>query len=245
VKIVAIVQARMGSTRLPGKVMRDLCGMPVLAHVIRALEAVPRIDEIVVATTTHAKDDVVAQCAANHGATVFRGSEDDVLDRYFQAAREAGADIVLRITADCPFLDAELIDVMIGRSLEAFGNVDYLSNSLERTFPRGFDADVIKFSALERAWREARSAGEREHVTPYIIRHPEIFRLVGHTRPRDASEYRLTLDTEDDWLLIDAVCKALQCGKRRPSGEELIAFLEARPDIAALNAHVEQKKVGQ
>ena len=244
-KVVGIIQARMGSTRLPGKVMLELCGMPVLAHVIRAVHAIKRVDEVVVATTQNPADEVIAACAKKYGTSVFRGSEDDVLDRYYQAAKHAAAGVVLRVTSDCPFLDADLISMMISDFLAISDNrrLDYMSNTLVRSFPRGFDAELMTFTALQRAWCEAKSVAEREHVTAYIYRRPDIFRLCGHRGARDLSKYRLTLDTEEDWRVIQAVGTALESGRSRPTANDLIRFLDTRPDIALLNAHVEQKKL--
>lgn len=243
-KVVAIIQARMGSTRLPGKVMRDLCGMPVLAHVIARARAVPGVNEVVVATTEDPDDTIIEQAARLHSATAFRGSETDVLDRYYRAASHVGADIVIRITSDCPLFDPVLVGVMIDRfrvELGAQVPADYLSNTMTRSYPRGFDAEVFTFASLARAWREAAAPSEREHVTPYLYRHPEIFRLVGYVGARDLSHYRLTLDTDDDWRLLHAVCFALGCGSRIVRAEELIGFLDKHPEIAQLNAHVQQK----
>lgn len=247
-RVVAIIQARMGSSRLPGKVMKSLGGKPVLAHVIERVRAVPQLDEIVVATTVQAEDDVIASAAGTLGTRVFRGSEQDVLDRYYQAARTARAGTVVRITSDCPFLDPVLVGAMVERFISAQRDdargPDYMSNTLSRSYPRGFDAEVFAFSALERAWREAAAPAEREHVTPYIYGHPELFKLAEHVGPVDLSKYRLTLDTDDDWRLLLTLCNALECGKRMLASDELIAFFEAHPEVARLNAHVQQNTVG-
>jgi spore coat polysaccharide biosynthesis protein SpsF len=241
--VAAIIQARMGSARLPGKVMFDLCGHSVLAHVVRRIQAAQGIGTVVVATTTLAADDAVAAEAERRGARVYRGSEHDVLSRYYEAGRREGADVVVRITADCPLIDPELVGSMVARfvSLKERNRVDYLSNTLERSFPRGLDAEVFSMAALERAWREAASAAEREHVTPYLYRHPELFRLGNHVDAHDRSRLRLTLDTPEDWAVIHAVVEALGGGSRIVSAHEVVQFLESHPQIAALNAAVEQK----
>jgi spore coat polysaccharide biosynthesis protein SpsF len=242
---VAIIQARMGSTRLPGKVLLDLCGRSVLAHVVARAQAARHIDRVVVATTLLAADNAVVAEAERCGAGVHRGSEHDVLARYYEAATRERADTVVRITADCPLIDPELVDAMLARFSAAQGSapVDYLSNTLERSFPRGLDAEIFSMAALTRAWREALAAEEREHVTPYIHRHPELFRLENHSGPDDRSGVRLTLDTPEDWAVIHAVVEALGGGARIIPTREVLQFLAGHPEIAALNAAVGQKAV--
>lgn len=237
---VAVIQARMGSTRLPGKVLLPLGGATVLGQVIRRVRACPGLDAVVVATTGRAADDPVAAEAARHGAGVFRGSEDDVLARYHEAARAAGAQTVVRVTADCPLFDPAVLAAMLVRWRRA-QPLDYLSNSLERTYPRGLDAEVFGFAALERAHREARRPWEREHVTPYLYGHPERFRLAQCRGGRDLSAHRWTLDTPEDWELIRRIYDALGADGALFSTDAVLALLAAHPDWPALNAHVEQK----
>jgi len=239
-KIVGIIQARMGSTRLPGKVMRDLCGQTVLAHVVRRVAAARNVARTVVATTTLERDDVVAAEARRLGAGVFRGSEEDVLSRYYEAARAERADVVVRVTGDCPLVDPELIAAMADRFL-ALQNLDYLSNALTRTYPRGFDTEVFSMKALEGAWREATTPAEREHVTPFMYRHPERFRLENFAAVHDRSRYRLTLDTPADWEVIEKLVRALGGGSRIIPAAEVIDYLDRHPDVANLNAGVEQR----
>jgi spore coat polysaccharide biosynthesis protein SpsF len=236
----AIIQARMGSTRLPGKVLRKLGTRSVLAQTVRRVRAAGVADVLVVATTLLPADGAVAAEAAACGAAVYRGSEDDVLDRYYQAAREARADVVVRVTSDCPLYDGALLAAMHRRFTEPGGAVDYLSNALERTYPRGLDTEIFTFAALARAHREAADPAEREHVTPYLYRHPALFHLASHTGTPDRSNLRWTLDTEEDWAFLTAVVAALgdDC-----TTEEVVALLVRRPELVALNAHVEQKKV--
>jgi spore coat polysaccharide biosynthesis protein SpsF len=224
-KVVAIIQARMGSTRLPGKVLLTLCGKSVLAHVIGRAKAAPGIDEVVVATTTLRADDAVAAEAERAGACIHRGSESDVLSRYHGAAKETHADTVVRLTADCPMLDPELVGVLVRKFVDRKGRIDYLSNTLVRTYPRGLDAEVFSMAALERAWREATLPDEREHVTPYIYRHPETFRLENHAAARDDSDLRITLDTPEDWIVIQRVSEALGGGARIAPTAEVLQFL--------------------
>jgi len=229
----------MGSTRLPGKVLLDLCGKSVLGHVISRLKTVPNINRVVVATTTQPSDGVVEAEAQRHGALAFRGSEHDVLSRYYEAAREQQADVVIRITSDCPLIDPQLVQHMVARFLAE--RVDYLSNGLKRTYPRGMDTEVFTMAALERAHGEAKTPAEREHVTPYLYRHPELFRLADQLAAKDHSRYRLTLDTPEDWQLIQAVVKALGASA---SLQQVVDYLDRHPEVAAINAAVEQKALG-
>jgi spore coat polysaccharide biosynthesis protein SpsF len=241
------MQARMGSTRLPGKVMMDLCGKTVLEHDLLRLHAARRLDTIVVATTIHPRDDRIAAEARRCGAGVFRGSEEDVLARYYHAAIENRAEVVVRITSDCPLFDPALLDAMLDRFFETRQEerpLDYLSNTFgRRTFPRGLDAEIFTFAALERAFNEARQDYEREHVTPYLHQHPEIFRLDGFCGETDNSHYRWTLDTKEDLELIRSAYRALYREGEIFSTRQALELMATKPQLAALNAHVEQKKL--
>jgi spore coat polysaccharide biosynthesis protein SpsF len=246
VTIAAIIQARMGSTRLPGKVLRPLCGKTILAHVIDRVRASQTIDEIVVATTDRPADDAIAALVPAFGATLFRGSEEDVLSRLYFAGRAAKADTIVRITADCPLFDGTLLRAMI----EAFTSqrrrgerIDYLSNTINRTYPRGLDAEIIDIAALERAHREAKQPPEREHVTPYIYGHPEWFALRSYTATPDLSQLRWTLDTEEDWHLIEAIYAALYRADRLFGTQDILDLIARQPELVALNAHIVQKAV--
>jgi spore coat polysaccharide biosynthesis protein SpsF len=236
---VAIIQARMGSTRLPGKVLLDLGGKSVLGHVISRIRAVANVNQVVVATTVQAADEAIVREARRHGALSYRGSEQDVLARYYEAAREQKAEAVVRITSDCPLIDSQLVEHMVARFLAE--EVDYLSNAMKRTYPRGMDTEVFSMAGLEQAFREAKTPAEREHVTPYFYRHPELFRLADHLAAKDHSRYRLTLDTPEDWQLIQAVVTALGVDA---SLQQVVDYLDRHPAVAALNAGVEQKALG-
>ncbi len=239
-KVVAIVQARMGSTRLPGKVLMELGGETVLGRVVRRLRQAALVDEIVVATTSSAADDVIVRECEWLDVVAFRGSENDVLDRYYRAASGRGAEAIVRITSDCPLIDPELVNETIRLFRDADG--DYASNVFPRTYPRGLDTEVFSAPALERAWREADEPYQREHVTPYFYEHPERFRLLSLRGQTDYSHYRWTLDTAEDLDLLRAIYARL--GKREDfSWREAIEVIKREPDLAELNSHVLQKEM--
>ena len=244
-RTVAIIQARMGSTRLPGKVMRTLCGDTVLAHVVSRVKACSLVDEIVIATTVSTSDDVIATEAEKRNVRFYRGSEENVLERYYLAAKQYSADIVIRVTSDCPLLDPSILSSMLEEFVSkqsAVVSIDYLSNSLVRTYPRGLDVEIFTFTALERAYLEATQHHEKEHVTPYIYQHPEIFTVQDYIGGVVLSSYRWTLDTEEDFRLIDEVYSALYSEGRIFKMDEIMALMEERPELKGINAHIEQKQ---
>ncbi len=237
-EIAAIVQARMGSTRLPGKVLMDLGGQTVLARVIRRLGRATRISGVAIATTTMSGDDAIERECEHLRVRCFRGSEDDVLDRYYRAAKEFRGAAIVRVTADCPLIDPEIVD----RTIEVFvrEGADYANNTNPRTFPRGLDAEVFTFDALERAWSEARRPYEREHVTPYLYEHTELFRLASLQNPVNHSRHRWTLDTEEDLELIRQLYSRLD--NRDDFGwEDALAVVEREPELAEINSNILQK----
>lgn len=239
-KIVAIIQARMGSTRLPGKVLMDLAGDTALARVVSRVRRCRLVNEVIVATSTHAADDVIEEECRRLRCAAFRGSEQDVLDRYYRAAQQADAEVVVRITSDCPLIDPEVSD----RTIEAFikAGTDYASNSLERTYPRGLDTEVMTFAALELAWREATQAHQREHVTPFLYQHPERFKLLSVKGDRDYSQHRWTLDTPEDLRLLQTICA--RCGGREDfTWRDVLELVEKEPPLAEINRHIVQKAV--
>lgn len=231
-KTVAIVQARMGSSRLPGKVLADLAGETMLGRVIARLRAARRIDDIVIATTVSAKDDAVCREAARHRAGVFRGSQTDVLARYLGAARIFRADVVVRVTSDCPLLDPEVVD----RVVAALDGADYASNTHTRTFPRGLDVEALHADTLERIGRLGTSPAAREHVTAFVMEQPRLFQIHQVVAETDDSDLRWTVDTEDDLELV----RRLYAHPMLPY-RELVAHVRAEPALAAINAHVGQK----
>ncbi|WP_067072652.1 cytidylyltransferase domain-containing protein [Methanoculleus horonobensis] len=240
--VVAIVQARMGSTRLPGKVMKDLLGKPVLTRAINRIRRAKCIDEVVIATTIKPEDDAIAALCEGEGWQCFRGSENDLLDRYYRAAQAFNADVVVRITSDCPMIDPEVIDKVIGEFLSLRETIDYASNTLSpRTFPRGLDVEVMTFEALEHAWREDNDPALREHVTPYIYQNPEIFRLHQAANEVDLSHHRWTLDTPEDLALIRAVYSHF--GNDRFTWMDAIEYLDQHPEIMEINSDIKQKTI--
>jgi len=241
-KVVAIIQARMGSTRLPGKVLLDLAGEPMLARDMNRLLRAEMLDEIVVATTVESKDDVIVDLCQERGWLCFRGSEEDVLDRYYRAAKAYHADVVVRITSDCPLIEPQVVDRVVQAFLERQPKVDYVSNTApRRTFPRGLDTEVMRFNALERAWREDDDLAWREHVTPYIRRHPELFQTYGILNDEDLSAMRWTVDTPEDLAFVRRIYGYF--GHDRFSWREVLALLEANPGWLSINRGIEQKTI--
>ena len=239
--VVAIVQARTGSTRLPGKVLLPLGDRPILSHVVARTARARHVDRVVVATTVDPADDPIVELAGREGWLVQRGSVDDVLDRYMTATRAVDADVVVRITSDCPLIDPGVIDVVIDAFL-ANDQPDYASNTLEpRTYPRGLDVEVIDRLALARAWREDRDGAWREHVTPYLYRHRERFRLVAVRSEVDHSDQRWVVDTPEDYELIRRIVAAL--GSDDFGWHDVLALMDEHPDWLALNRSVRQKTV--
>lgn len=243
VNTVAIVQARMTSTRLPGKVLMDICGKPALAHVIERLKRVPEIDAIVVATTTGHRDDAVHALARDLGVDGFRGDETDVLGRFAGAARAARADIVVRVTGDCPLLDPSVVGRVIAE--RANSGADYASNTLRRGYPIGMDAEAFLATALHAADQEALAEDEREHVTPFVYRHGERFHLENVAAPPDLKrpDLRLTLDTAEDLDLIRAVFDALYPQNPTFTLADVLALIDARPELAEINRNVRHRWV--
>jgi spore coat polysaccharide biosynthesis protein SpsF len=234
----AIIQARMSSTRLPGKVLLDLAGEPMLARVVERTRRARTIDRVIVATTVESEDEPIVELCRSRGWTVSRGSRDDVLDRYYQAAVADGADPIVRITSDCPLIAPEIIDTVVKR---LDGTIDYASNiNPRRTFPRGLDVEVFTFAALSAAWRDDREATGREHVTPFLYRHPERFRiaLVESEKP-EAACHRWSVDTPEDYELMRRIYSHF--GRREFNWLDVLDLLDQHPDWCEMNRHVEQK----
>jgi spore coat polysaccharide biosynthesis protein SpsF len=231
-RTVCIVQARMSSTRLPGKVLLPLAGREVLGHVVDRLRHCRTLDQIVVATSDHLSDVVLHDWCVAHAVPVFRGSLDDVLDRYCQCARQHQAEAVVRITADCPAIDPTVVDEVV----EGFLSGPYDLFDLRGEFPDGLDCAVFSRAALERAWREAILKSEREHVGPYVVNHPELFRVGSLEGFKGLAQHRWTLDDPRDLAFLQAVFERLH----RPEGppfttQELLDLLAREPALFAIN----------
>lgn len=239
-KTVAIIQARMGSTRLPGKVLRDLAGKPVLAHVVARCQRATLLDQVVVATTDQPDDDAIVSLCKQHDWSNFRGSQDDVLDRYYQAAQHYKADVVARITSDCPLIDPEVIDQVV-QAFQA-NDCDYASNTLPpRNYPRGLDVEVFSFDTLSNAWQEDKDPAWREHVTPYIYRHPEIFTLHVVTNDIDYSHMRWTVDTPEDLAFVQKIYESFH--GHDFSWRDVLHLLNQHPEWLEINRNIQQKEV--
>src|SRR4051794_16891556 len=239
---VVIVQARMTSQRLPGKVLMDVAGRPMLEQELRRLARCERADELVLAGTTNPNDDALVELARRLGIRWFRGSEHDVLGRYAGAAREAGADLVVRVTSDCPLIDPVEVDAVID-ALEARRTwCDYASNRLEPHLPRGLDTEALWRDALDRTDRLAVSAPAREHVTWFCYaERPDLFALHSVLRPFDAADLRWTVDTPEDLELIRRLYADLDLADRDTPAAAIVEHVRRHPEVAAINAHIAQK----
>ncbi len=243
-RVVAIVQARMGSTRLPGKVLRSLCGQPLIAHVIDRALRIPGVDRVQVAVPERDADDrLVEYLETRPEIGVTRGPEDDVLRRFAQAAKASGAQVVVRITADCPLLSPAVSQRVLTQYLEHREDCDYASNTLVRTYPRGLDTEVFSAPVLQAADREAVRPSDREHVTTFIWRQPERFRLLPVTDATDRSHHRWTVDTREDFEMVERIYGELLEHDPLFDYPEVIACLRRHPDWSQLNRDVRQKPV--
>lgn len=239
-RTIAIIQTRMGSSRLPGKVLRDLAGDTMLARVVQRVRAARTIDEVVIATTEAELDDAVVREATRLNCGVYRGSETDVLSRYVGAARAFHAGCVVRMTSDCPLLDPQVIDAVVC----ALGpGLDYTSNTHDRTFPRGLDVEAFHRDTLERIGRLAVSESAREHVTSFVLERPDLFTARQVRAATDDSDLRWTVDAPDDLALVRTLYDLMDLPARPRPYQELVALVRARPELVAINAHVVQRSV--
>jgi spore coat polysaccharide biosynthesis protein SpsF len=244
-KTVIIVQARMTSTRLPGKVMKPVLGKPLLQYQIERLQRVKLADETVIATTTNKTDEPIIDLCNTLSVAHFCGSEEDVLARYYDAATKHQADAVIRVTSDCPLIDPQVINQVIDYYLQNQSNYDYVSNSIKRTYPRGMDTEVFSFSVLQQAFLEATAPPDREHVTPFIHRQPERYHLGHVTYIEDCSHYRWTVDTPEDFELIQKIIQAVYPTQPSFTLEDCLRWLRKYPDWYFINSHIEQKNYGE
>ncbi|MGZ3633053.1 MAG: cytidylyltransferase domain-containing protein [Parachlamydiaceae bacterium] len=241
-KVVAIIQARQGSTRLPQKSMMPILGKPLLGYVIEQVSRAQSVQNVVVATTALPMDDAIQAYCTEQDVPCFRGPVEDVLERYLKAAEMFQADVVVRITGDCPLIDPALIDLVVSRYLESYPISDYASNVMNRTYPRGMDVEVFSFKALNQAAEDATAKGEREHVTLYLYSHPELFSLISVEGSVDDSHYRLTVDTQEDFVLIKKIIEHLYPQNPHFTLKQILEVLAQHPGWKKMNAHIEQKK---
>lgn len=230
---IAIIQARISSTRLPGKVLLTLADKTVIEQVISRVSQAKKIDKIILATTTRKEDNALEQICLKAGIDCFRGSENDVLDRYFQAAKKFGGKNIIRITGDCPLIDPVVIDKVI--DLYEVGGVDYATNVMPPTFPDGLDTEIFSFSALEKVWREANLASQREHVTVYLWQNPQIFRQRHLKNKIDLSARRWVLDNPEDYEFMKQVFAKLYFLKPDFGMNDLLEFFAENPEIEKIN----------
>jgi spore coat polysaccharide biosynthesis protein SpsF len=241
--LIAIIQARMGSTRLPGKVMKSLFGKPMLEYIIKRVQAAKMVDQIVIATTTESDDNIINDFAKKYNIECYRGSSEDVLDRYYQAAKAYDADVIIRITADDPLKDPRIIDEILLEYINASGKYDYVSNTIIPTYPIGLDVEVFSFQAIRKAWNESEGQFYREHVTPYIWNNSNIFNLknIEH-KGENLSTLRWTVDTQKDFEFVETIYRYLYDENEIFLMEDILKLLKQHPEIQNINKDVSQKQ---
>jgi spore coat polysaccharide biosynthesis protein SpsF len=240
-KVAAIIQARMNSTRLPGKILFKVLDTTLLAFQIERVRRVSLIDEIIIATTTNAVDEPIVDLCRKLGVAYYRGSELDVLTRYYEAATIFKADIIVRLTSDCPVIDPFTVDRVISHFLFQSASVDYVSNILKRSYPRGMDTEVFSIQALRIAHQQATQMHDREHVTPYIFTNPERFRLRSIEYLSNECHHRWILDTSEDFQLLSRIIETLYPSKPNFTLEDMLVLLKEHPEWSKINAYIQQK----
>lgn len=236
-KVAAIIQARCGSIRFPNKVFADICGNPLIWHVAHRLKFAETVNEIVLATTTNPLDDKLSDWGVNHGITVFRGSENNVLNRYYEAAQFVNADIIVRITADDPFKEPIIIDRAVRKLIEE--QADFVCNNCPPSYPEGLDVEVVTKTALEIAEHQSESPFEREHVTQYFYHHPSSFKILNINNVENLSNLRWTIDTKVDFLMVQEVYSRLYNADASIFHmDDILKLLKQYPEISKMNADV-------
>jgi len=240
---IATIEARMTSSRLPGKIMLPLCGKPLLERLVERARQSRWLDDVVVATTTNPADDAVEQWARKAGVSIFRGSEEDVLLRVLEAAKAFRADVIVELTGDCPLLDPAIIDQLM--DIYVSSDYDYVSNVLERTYPRGLDTQVFSTAVLTQVDKITRDPADRENVSLYIYEHPERYKLSGLKAPAElyGPNIRICVDRPEDYTVVKRIYGALYPKKPGFDSYDIMRFLKENPDVARMNAHVAQKAV--
>ncbi|MFD2046674.1 cytidylyltransferase domain-containing protein [Ornithinibacillus salinisoli] len=241
-KVVAIIQARMGSSRLPGKVLKQVLGKELLTYQLERVSRSKYMSDVIVATTNNNRDKEIVSLCKSLDILYYTGPEEDVLKRYYMAAQHVNADVVIRLTGDCPIIDPELIDRITETYLLHNPKYQLVTNTLERTFPRGMDIEVFSLQVLKEAHKQAVSKPDREHVTRYIVNHPESFSLLNVSNSRNDSHYRWTVDTMEDFILIKKIIESLYPQNRNFTMEDTINLLAEYPEWQLINKHVQQKK---
>ncbi len=240
-KIVAMIQCRMGSTRLPGKVMKRILGRPVICLMLERVKRTKSLDEIVLLTTQNKADDIFFDIADVEKIHLYRGDECDVLDRYYQAALIHKPDTIIRLTGDCPLYEPAIVDQMV-QSFRSSQPCDYLASGLKPLLPNGMDAEMFSFDALKMAWQNARLDYQREHVTPWIYENPGKFCVRAFEFPLSLSHLRLTLDTAEDFEVIRTIYEALYPNNPAFNLAEILEYLDQHPSIVKLNAHLSRNQ---
>lgn len=242
-KTIIIDQARMTSTRLPGKVMKEVLGKPLLEYQIERLKRANEADELVIATTTNNTDQPIVELCERLGVAYYCGSEEDIISRYYEAATEFGADVVVRVTSDCPLIDPAVVDKVIKHYKDNWDKYDYVSNTLTRTYPRGMDTEVFSYKVLQEVYYNAQEQPEREHVTPYICWHPERYKLDNVSHHENQSHHRWTVDTPEDFELIKLILQDLYPVSNKFTWLDVLNLLNEHPEWVQINASVTQKEI--
>lgn len=241
-KVAAVIQARCGSTRFPNKVFADLCGHPLIFHVVNRLRFAKSIDEIVLATTTNPLDDKLEEWGRQQEILIYRGSENNVLNRFFMASELVEADIIIRITADDPFKEPSIIDKAVGTLIET--KSDFVCNNNPATYPEGLDVEVFTKEALNRAERFSDNAFEREHVTQYFYRHPCDFKIINISNSNNLSHLRWTIDTDEDFFMTQKVYSQLYKDENSIFYmNDILNLLKQQPEIAEINSAVARSEM--
>lgn len=238
--IVCVIQARLNSTRLPGKVLMDLAGKSVLERVVERVKRSKAVNDIIVATTIRKEDLKIVRLCAVSDIRVYCGSEKDVLDRYFQAAKLMNATDIVRVTSDCPLIDPEIIDRVI--SMYISSKADYASNTIDPTFPDGQDVEIFSFKTLAKTWEEAKLMSDREHVTPFIKKNPRLFKLINVKYEKDLSGKRWTLDEKKDYQLIGSIYRYFSKTNGMFTMKDILRLIDKHPELEKINSGIKRNE---